>query len=118
MSVKPTNILLIEDNPADVVLFKNAMKDAAFRYELLQADSLFEAFDIINRQDVDIAMLDLSLPDSQGFKTLNRFTESVNHLPVIVLTGTGCARCHECCGHKKSERSLHDLPPCKVQWLP
>ncbi|MEO0043105.1 MAG: hypothetical protein RL329_2553 [Bacteroidota bacterium] len=87
MSVKPTNILLIEDNPADVVLFKNAMKDAAFRYELLQADSLFEAFDIINRQDVDIAMLDLSLPDSQGFKTLNRFTESVNHLPVIVLTG-------------------------------
>ena len=82
-----THILLIEDNPGDAQLVKIYMKDAAFKYELFLAETLFEVQDIISRQEVDIVLLDLSLPDTQGFKTLNLYLEKVPNVPVIVLTG-------------------------------
>jgi CheY-like chemotaxis protein len=82
-----TNILLIEDNKGDAQLVKIYMKDAAFKYELFVADTFFEGMDILNKQEVDIVLLDLSLPDSQGFKTLNKYLENVLNIPVIVLTG-------------------------------
>jgi PAS domain S-box-containing protein len=82
-----TNILLIEDNKGDAQLVKIFMKDAAFKYELFVADTFFEGMDILNKQEVDIVLLDLSLPDSQGFKTLNKYMENVLNIPVIVLTG-------------------------------
>ncbi len=82
-----TNILLIEDNKGDAQLVKIYMKDAAFKYELFVADTFFEGMDILNKQEVDIVLLDLSLPDSQGFKTLNKYMENVLNIPVIVLTG-------------------------------
>ena len=82
-----TNILLVEDNPGDAQLVKIYMKDAAFKYELFVADTFFEGMDILNKHELDIVLLDLSLPDSQGFKTLNRYMESVQNIPVIVLTG-------------------------------
>lgn len=82
-----THILLIEDNPGDAQLVKIYMKDAAFKYEVFLAETLFEGQDIISRQEIDIVLLDLSLPDTQGFKTLNLYLEKVPNVPVIVLTG-------------------------------
>ena len=70
-----TNILLMEDSPGDAQLVKIYMKDAAFKYELFLADTFFEGSDIISKQEIDIVLLDLSLPDSSGFKTLNRFLD-------------------------------------------
>ena len=82
-----TNILLIEDNAGDAQLVKFYMKDAAFKYEFFVAETFFEGADIINQQEVDIVLLDLSLPDSQGFRTLTRYFEGGYAIPVIVLTG-------------------------------
>lgn len=86
MSNKP-NILLVEDNAGDVQLVKLYLKDAAFKYELFCVESLHEAFEQISNLAIDIVLLDLSLPDSQGFRTLGRFLEKVHHLPVVVMTG-------------------------------
>jgi PAS domain S-box-containing protein len=82
-----THILLVEDNPGDAQLVKIYMKDAAFKYELFVADTFFEGMDILSKHEIDIVLLDLSLPDSMGFKTLNRYFETVTNIPVIVLTG-------------------------------
>jgi PAS domain S-box-containing protein len=88
MNVKnTTNILLIEDNKGDVQLVRIYMKDAAFKYELYEADTFFEGSDILSKHEIDIVLLDLSLPDSQGFKTLSRYLEIAPQIPVIVLTG-------------------------------
>ncbi len=87
MSNKSTNILLVEDNAGDVQLVKFFLKDAAFKYELFCAETLHEAFEQIQNRTIDLVLLDLSLPDSQGFKTLGRFIEKVPHLPVVVMTG-------------------------------
>jgi PAS domain S-box-containing protein len=82
-----THILLIEDNPGDAQLVKIHLKDAAFKYELFIADTFYEALEILNKLEIDIVLLDLSLPDSQGFKTLDKFKDSVQNIPFIVLTG-------------------------------
>lgn len=82
-----THILLIEDNPGDAHLVKNYMRDAGFKYDLFLAETLFEGQDVINRQEIDLVLLDLSLPDTQGFKTLNLYLEKVPNVPVIILTG-------------------------------
>ncbi len=87
MNTKPTQILLIEDNPGDVLLVRHHLKDASFKYDLLTAETLYEGVEIIKNHAVDIALLDLSLPDCVGFKTLVRYIELVPQSPVIVLTG-------------------------------
>lgn len=87
MSNKPTNILLVEDNAGDIQLVKLFLKDAAFRYELFCAETLHEAFEAIQTRPIDVVLLDLSLPDSQGFKTLGRFLDKIAQLPVVVMTG-------------------------------
>lgn len=81
------NILLIEDNPGDVNLIKIHLKDSSVKHELIHRDSFFDGSDYIKNNDPDITLLDLSLPDSTGFKTLSNFLEKFPLMPVIVLTG-------------------------------
>lgn len=86
-SSNKVNILLIEDNPADVELLKISLKDSSIQHELFHGDSLFEGVDIATNKDIQLVLLDLTLPDSSGFKTLTSFLEKIDHIPLVVLTG-------------------------------
>ena len=79
-----THILLIEDNPGDAHLVNIYMKDAAFKFDMFHAETLFEGQDIITKHEIDIVLLDLSLPDTQGFKTLNVVGGQGSHFKVRV----------------------------------
>ncbi|NNE29611.1 MAG: response regulator, partial [Saprospiraceae bacterium] len=81
------NILLIEDNPGDVGLLMIQLKESSVRHELFQATSFFDGSNICKNNKIDLVLLDLSLPDSTGFKTLSSFLEKNPGIPVIVLTG-------------------------------
>ncbi|MFZ4543195.1 MAG: response regulator [Saprospiraceae bacterium] len=80
-------ILLIEDNPADAHLIKLYLEETSSKIDVFHSETFFEGIKIINNKDIDIVLLDLSLPDSSGFKTLTRYMEKAAHLPVVVLTG-------------------------------
>ena len=82
-----TNILLIEDNAADYKLLEHHLLEASIKHDLTRADTLFEGIEVAQEKVMDIVLLDLSLPDSNGFKTLSKFLERVPEIPVIVLTG-------------------------------
>ena len=85
---KNTSILLIEDNPGDVKLIQTYLLDAAFKTDLVHAETFMEAVDILSmRDDVECVLLDLTLPDSAGFRTLSKLLEKVSSVPIIVLTG-------------------------------
>lgn len=86
--VKKTHILIIEDNPGDVDLIKLYLKEASIKDEIIHAPTFFDGTDAINNYDISLVLLDLSLPDSSGFKTLSNFLERKPKAPVIVLTGT------------------------------
>lgn len=83
-----TSILVIEDNPADSKLLEILLQDSSIQYDLYKADTLFDGIAQIKEKTIDLVLLDLTLPDSHGFKTLTNFREKIQHLPVIVLTGT------------------------------
>ncbi len=81
------NILLIEDNAGDANLITIYLKESSIKYELTHKDTFFDGVDWIKNNDVDITLLDLSLPDSSGFKTLSNFLDKFPMMPVLVLTG-------------------------------
>ncbi len=58
-------VLIIEDNPAFVRLTSELLKEHKQNiFELISADSLAAALDILNKQDIQVILLDLGLPDS------------------------------------------------------
>jgi len=86
----PTSIraLLVEDNPGDVLLLRQMLRGFMTPpMELVNVERLEEAFQHVTKDQYDIILLDLSLPDSQGFATFERLHEQVSHLPIVVLTG-------------------------------
>jgi DNA-binding response OmpR family regulator/signal transduction histidine kinase len=80
-------ILVIEDNPGDANLVKVYLRDSSVKHELILAANFFEGSEEIKNNAIDLVLLDLTLPDSAGFKTLSTFLEKFPMVPVIVLTG-------------------------------
>ena len=84
----PVHVLLIEDNPGDAGLVREMLsenQDARFRIEWVQA--LLPGLNRLTRGDIDMVLLDLSLPDSQGLESLAAIRNRAPGLPVVVLTG-------------------------------
>lgn len=81
-------ILLVEDNPGDARLLECLLQeDEACRCGLIHVESLEAALSEVSRHQFDLAMLDLSLPDSIGMETLTKLQAGAPNLPIIVLSG-------------------------------
>lgn len=80
---------MVEDNPGDQFLLSELLENAGFNNDLLlTASSFAEAVAILKSQPVDITLLDLSLPDSEGIETFINIKALVAEKPVIILSGT------------------------------
>lgn len=85
-----TGVLLIEDNPGDARLIREMMNESLeIRYAFAHATRLDEGLAYLQAppMPVDVVLLDLSLPDSQGLDTVEPLLSRAPHLPIIVLTG-------------------------------
>ncbi|MBH8565365.1 response regulator [Nostoc sp. CENA67] len=81
-------VLLVEDNPGDVFLLQEFLKEVTTaRVELQPVERLSEALECLVNDSFDVMLLDLSLPDSQGMETFVRATHQAKATPIIVLTG-------------------------------
>jgi len=89
MNAKKLTILIIEDNPADVRLIKEALAEGNVGvYNLQYADNLSDGLKKISEEDFYIVLLDLSLPDSAGLETITSISEKNKGSPLIILSGT------------------------------
>ncbi len=83
-----TTILLVEDNPGDARLIRELFRDLQGRsFEILTAESFRQAHERLKEHRVDLALVDLSLPDSHGLDTFRKLAESYPSLPQVLLTG-------------------------------
>jgi CheY-like chemotaxis protein len=81
-------ILLVEDNPADVDLVREALPDAGAAGFLVEsAPRLSAGLARLEAGGIDLVLLDLGLPDSLGLDTLRKTRDAAPNVPVIVLTG-------------------------------
>ncbi|MFZ5433292.1 MAG: response regulator [Calditrichota bacterium] len=82
------HILLVEDNPLDVRLLREALKGLNGQQpKLTHVPTLAESLESLKAIRFDVVLLDLSLPDSDGFDTLVQLRMSTEETPIVVLTG-------------------------------
>lgn len=84
----PTKILLIEDNPGDARLIREMLADAGgqgFAIEWLSR--LADGLERLDQGKIDLVLLDLGLPDSQGLDTFIKAHAQAPQVPFVVLTG-------------------------------
>ena len=79
-------VLLVEDNNTAAMIAQAAVEKAGRgTAEVLRAETLAKALDIVRSVDVHLVLLDLNLPDSTGLKTLERMRVATRG-PIIVIT--------------------------------
>jgi two-component system, chemotaxis family, response regulator Rcp1 len=93
--VRPVHILLVEDNPGDVGLTLEALKEATVPNKLTVVKNGIEALSLLRRQGPhagtprpDLILLDLNLPKKDGRKVLAEIKadDHLKRIPVVVLT--------------------------------
>ena len=88
MTEKPIRVLLVEDDPADARLFQSMLTlEARDEFVLARVGRLAEAVGILKRQEYDLVLSDLGLPDSQGLQTFLSLKAHAATLPIVVLSG-------------------------------
>jgi len=84
---KTINILLVEDNPVDSRLIQELLRDASLkRFHIVTMATLSDALNFLSENDVDVVLLDLGLPDSQGLATFKAVYERAPTIPIIMFT--------------------------------
>ena len=82
------NVLLVEDNRGDAHLIQRLLtKSSSTKHALETVDRLIAGIERCGQGSVDVVLLDLGLPDSQGFATVATMRAAAPHVPIIVLTG-------------------------------
>ena len=82
------NILYIEDNPDNMLLVKRVL--VAGGYNVLEAENGVTGLSVAENQDVDLILLDINLPDLDGYEVARRLRSNVKkalaHIPIIAIT--------------------------------
>jgi nitrogen regulation protein NR(I) len=87
VSAPATNLLVIDDDPSVLNLFKKIFRDSPV--EVLTASSAAEGLTRISERRPDVVVLDIVLPDRSGLELFQRIADLDAKLPVIVITATG-----------------------------
>jgi two-component system OmpR family response regulator len=77
-------ILLVEDDPMIGEAVSIALKDAAYAVDWVQDGKT--ASDVLEITEYQVVLLDLGLPERDGFEVLHQLRNAGNYLPVIIIT--------------------------------
>lgn len=82
------NVLYIEDNQDNMMLVQRALE--ARGYRLLKAMNGLSGVEMAEQEDVDLILLDINLPDIDGYEVARRLRRSpkstLAHIPIIAIT--------------------------------
>ena len=88
MSNQSISVLLVEDNGGDQGLIRAMISEFGNGdFTLRTVTTVGEAFEALNEHPGDVCLLDLTLPDSDGLRALDRILAAHPTMPIVVLTG-------------------------------
>jgi two-component sensor histidine kinase len=88
MEDKLIRVLIIEDNPQDLRLIHEMLKEVTYpSFELVSSDTLTNGLKILINNGFDLLLLDLSLPDSTGLDTFASVYDQAPEVPIVILSG-------------------------------
>lgn len=80
-------VLLIEDNLADARLVEILLEESELQCEVTNVTTLSDGIKVLKEERFAVILLDLTLPDSKGFYTIEELFSEVPDANVIILTG-------------------------------
>ena len=85
----PRNILVVDDEPETLELHARIVQSQSSSNQVLLAGSGIKALELLQREHVDLILLDLQMPGMDGFDVLEKIQAGRNtrEIPVIVITG-------------------------------
>jgi len=86
----PTRVLLVEDEMTDALVVQRSLchgNRSRERFALKHAVTLAQGIEQLSRSPVDVLLVDLCLPDSDGPATVARLREQDHRVPLVVFTG-------------------------------
>ncbi|MCL2187421.1 MAG: response regulator [Defluviitaleaceae bacterium] len=78
-------VLTVDDSPTALTVLNDILKP---HYKILSARSGSIAFNVLEKQKVDLMLLDLAMPEISGFDILERLKETDNSIPVIIISAS------------------------------
>jgi len=85
MQKKKSTVLLVDDTKINIVIMSDLLKN---EYDIKVALNGQSALDIVKRVDVDLVLLDIMMPDINGYEVCETLKkdEQTKHIPVIFIT--------------------------------
>ena len=80
-----TLILIVEDNPAEAEMLSDALLENP-NYEVIKCNTASDGMDLFNNNPVDLVVLDVMLPDEDGYSVAKQIREIDEEIPIIFLT--------------------------------
>ena len=77
-------ILVVDDEPNLRLVYKEVLSEEG--YEVLEAESIKETFEILNREAIDLVVLDIKLRSESGLDVLQRITKEFSNTPVVLCS--------------------------------
>ena len=88
MDNEKIKVLLIEDNPGDARLIRELLAEVeGAPFDVYHTDRLSAGLERLAQGDIDVILLDLSLPDSKGLDSLGKLHAQAPKVPIVVLSG-------------------------------
>src|SRR5882757_3299957 len=82
------SILTVEDNPSDLFLVERMLRASRLDIgNLYSTDRIVQACEMLQSEEINLVLLDLTLPDSFGINSFIHLKPVVQKIPVIILTG-------------------------------
>ena len=80
-------VLIIDDVPKNIQMAMNILKNEG--YKMLFAQSGKKAFDIIKTNNIDLILLDVMMPELNGFEVCKvlKQNENTKNIPIVFLSG-------------------------------
>ncbi len=84
---RQATVLLIEDSPVDATMIRGQLSKAQGNaYEVAVESSLQDGLSRLTEGDVDVILLDLTLPDTQGLETFLKAYRIAPQVPIVIIT--------------------------------
>ncbi|PYU33486.1 MAG: hypothetical protein DMG28_07940 [Acidobacteria bacterium] len=92
-TLKTASIVLVEDNPADVLLVRKALQEKGIKCELTCFETGEKALKNLSQEGrlaPDLILLDLNLPGADGVDVLRKICSipRLSEVPVVILTSS------------------------------
>lgn len=89
-SIHDKHILIVDDSAVNILLIEAILEEFGF-HNLSSASSASEAYLLLEKEEINIILMDIMMPDIDGLEALQTIKSNpkYSHIPIIMVTATG-----------------------------